>query len=94
MDKDMACVHTHTRMHTLEYYSTMKKNGLLPFETRWMDLEGVRINELSQRKIPYYFTHIWNLGNKMHEQTKKETRKTNKKTKPNRENKLVVARVR
>ena len=27
-----------------------KKNGILPFVTVWMDLEGIMLNEISQRK--------------------------------------------
>ena len=36
-------------IHTMEYYSTIKKNEILPFETTWMDLDGM-LNEISQRK--------------------------------------------
>ena len=36
-----ACTHTHTHTYTVEYYSAIKKeNGILPFVTTWMDLEG------------------------------------------------------
>lgn len=27
-------------MSFMEYYSVIKKNGVLPFATAWMDLEG------------------------------------------------------
>ena len=37
-------------MHTVEYYSAIKKNKLLPFATTWMDLEGIALSEVSQRK--------------------------------------------
>ena len=30
----------------MEHYSAIKKNEMLPFETTWMDLEG--ISEISQ----------------------------------------------
>ena len=44
----------------MEYYSTMKKNEILPFVTTWMDLESIMLNEC-QRQIPFDFTHMWNL---------------------------------
>ena len=37
--------YTHT--HTMEYYSAIKKNEILPFAATWMDLEGIRLNEIS-----------------------------------------------
>ena len=36
-------VHTHT----MEYYSAIKKNEILPFAATWMDYEGIRLNEIS-----------------------------------------------
>ena len=29
--------------------------------TTWRDLEGIMLNEISQRKTPYYLTYLWNL---------------------------------
>ena len=37
-------------IRTLEYYSAIKKNEILPFVTIWMDLEGIMFSEISQRK--------------------------------------------
>ena len=37
----MQCVYTHT--HTVECYSTINKNEILPFAPTWMDLEGIMI---------------------------------------------------
>ena len=34
----------------MEYYSAIKKNEILPFATMWMELEGIMISEISQRK--------------------------------------------
>ena len=31
--------------HTREYYSTIKKNEILPFATMGMDLEGIMLSE-------------------------------------------------
>ena len=33
--------HTHTYIHTMEYYSAIKKDKVLPFAATWMDSEGV-----------------------------------------------------
>ena len=35
---------------TMEYYSTTKKKEILPFAIAWVDLEGIILNEISQRK--------------------------------------------
>ena len=37
-------------IHTMEYYSAIKKNEILPFATTWMELEGIMLSEISQRK--------------------------------------------
>ena len=37
-------------IYTMEYYSATKKNETLPFATTWMELEGILLSEISQRK--------------------------------------------
>ena len=37
-------------IYTMEYYSGIKKNEILPFTTTWMELEGIMLSEISQRK--------------------------------------------
>ena len=37
-------------IYTMEYYSAIKKNEILPFAITWMELEGVTLSEISQRK--------------------------------------------
>ena len=37
-------------IYTMEYYSAMKKNEILPFAATWMELEGFLLSEISQRK--------------------------------------------
>ena len=37
-------------IYTMEYYSTIEKNKILPFATTWMELEGIMLSEISQRK--------------------------------------------
>ena len=36
--------------HTMEYYSAMKKNEVMPFAATWMDLEIIILSEVSQTK--------------------------------------------
>ena len=47
------CTHTYTYIHTytVEYYSTIKKNEIVSFETTWMNLEIIILSEVRQRKI-------------------------------------------
>ena len=37
-------------IYTLEHYSAINKNETLPFAAIWMDLEGIMLSEISQRK--------------------------------------------
>ena len=37
-------------IHTMEYYSAIKKNEILPFATTWMELKGIMLSEISQTK--------------------------------------------
>ena len=38
-------------IYTMEYYySAIKKNEILPFATTWMELKGIMLSEISQRK--------------------------------------------
>ena len=40
--------HMHTRTHTMEYYSDIKKNEILPFAATLMDLEYTIRSKVSQ----------------------------------------------
>ena len=65
MDKDVIYI------YTMQYYSAFKKkkkNEILPFVTTWMDLGGIMLSEISQRKIPYDLTYMWNLKTKQTKQ--------------------------
>jgi hypothetical protein len=35
-------------IYTVEYYSAMKKNEILPFAAKWMEMEDTMINKTSQ----------------------------------------------
>ena len=37
-------------IHTMEYYSAIKKNEIMPFAATWMDLEIVMLSEVSRTK--------------------------------------------
>ena len=38
----------------MEYYSTIKKNEILPFVARWVDLENIMLSEISQTEKDKY----------------------------------------
>ena len=46
-------------IYTMEYYSAIKKNEIMPFAATWMELETLILNEVKserERKIPYDIT--------------------------------------
>ena len=58
MDKDVVSIHIQNGKLAI------KKNEILPSATTWIDLEGIMLSEISQRKILYDFTYLWNPKNK------------------------------
>ena len=38
-------------VNTMEYYSVIKKNEIMPFATTWMDLEIIILSDINQRQI-------------------------------------------
>ena len=49
-------------IYTVEYYSAIKRNEIMPFATTWMDLEIVIQSEVSQKeKDKYNIPYMWNL---------------------------------
>ena len=46
--KKMWCI------YTMEYYSTIKKNEILPFAATWMDLENIMLSEMSKTNTIRY----------------------------------------
>ena len=47
--KKMWCI------YTMEYYSAIKKNEIMPFGTTWMDLEIIILSEVSQTEKDKYY---------------------------------------
>ena len=41
-------------IYTMEYYSAIKKNEIIPFAATWMDLKIVILSEVSQREKEKY----------------------------------------
>ena len=61
--------------HTIEYYSAVTKNEILPFATTQMDLEGIMFNGMStrERQILYYHLYLESKNKTLANITKKET---------------------
>ena len=50
-------------IYTMDYYSAVKKNKIMPFEATWMDLEIVILSEVksdTERQILYDKAYMWN----------------------------------
>ena len=41
-------------IYTVEYYSAIKKNEVMPFAVTWMDLEIIILSEVSQTEKDKY----------------------------------------
>ena len=41
-------------IYTMEYYSPIKKNEIMPFAATWMDLEIIILSKVSQTKTNSY----------------------------------------
>ena len=46
-------------IYTMEYYSAIKKNEIMPFAATWMDLEIIILSEISQRKARTPLYHLY-----------------------------------
>jgi len=55
MDKeDVVYTHTHTYTHTLEYYSALKKNEIMPSAATWVQPEVIIPSESQKEKDKYH----------------------------------------
>ena len=41
-------------IYTIKYYSTIKKNEIMPFAATWVDLEIIILSEVSQKEKDKY----------------------------------------
>ena len=41
-------------IYTMEYYSAIKKNEIMPFAAIWIDLEVILVSEVSQKEKDKY----------------------------------------
>ena len=73
-------------MHTMDYYSAIKKEQNFALAAIWMDLEGIILSEIIQTKKICDITYVWNLKN-----TRKLVNIIEKEAHSYTENKLVAA---
>ena len=48
-------------IYTMQHYSAIKHNKIMPFAAMCMDLETVILTEVKQRQISYDITYMWSL---------------------------------
>ena len=48
----------HIYVRVMEYYPAIKKNEILPLAATWMDLEGIMLSEVRQRKTNTVCFHL------------------------------------
>jgi hypothetical protein len=48
-------------VYTTEYYSTIKKSEILPFQGKWVELENIMLSEVNQfqKDKSFMFCLIW-----------------------------------
>ena len=55
----MFYTHTHMHTHTMENYSAIKNNEIMPFAATWMDLEVIILSEERKRtSIAWYHLYV------------------------------------
>ena len=42
-------------IYTMEYYLATRKNEILPFVAMWLELEGIKLSEISQSEKDRYY---------------------------------------
>ena len=47
----------------MEYHLAMRKNEIIPFAATWMELEGIMLSEISQRRTGIIHFHtLWGIS--------------------------------
>ena len=70
MDKEVVVY-----IYAVEYYSAIKKNEILPFAMKWMELECIMLSEISQSERDKHHLislRMWNLRNRTDEHRGRE----------------------
>jgi hypothetical protein len=50
-------------LYTMEFYSAIKKNEILSFAGKWMELDSIILSEVSQVRRPKIVcSHMWTFG--------------------------------
>ena len=76
-------------IYTMECYSAIKKNEIMPFSASWMELEIVILSKSdTERQISYDITNMWNIKKRGY----KWTYLQNRSRVTDVENKLMVTR--
>lgn len=79
------CVHeavylTRLKKISMEYYSVIRKNEIMPLATTWIYLENIILSKVSQtrekKKEPYDFAHMWDMKQKAKNEWNKQKTKT------------------
>ena len=60
LDLNINCIYL---IHTMEYYSAIKKNEIMPLAATWMDLEIIILSEVSQTEKDKYCIFLLRCGN-------------------------------
>jgi hypothetical protein len=52
--------------YTIEFYLAIKKNEIMSFSGKWMELEIIMLSErpVPQRQLFHVCSHLWKLGGK------------------------------
>jgi hypothetical protein len=45
-------------IHTVRFYSSIRNNDTLWFESKWMKLEDIMLSEVRERQSPHDFSHM------------------------------------
>ena len=55
MSKDRRRIKKMWYIHTMQYYSAIKENRVMPFAATWMELDTLLLSEISQKEKGKYY---------------------------------------